>query len=85
MSQGDVKVYGAAWCEDTTATRQHLDRFGVRYQYIDVDHDAQAKEWVKKKNGGKQRTPTLEIRGHILVEPDENELKEALRGKGLVT
>jgi glutaredoxin len=80
----DVKVYGAGWCEDTTATRNQLDSLGVPYQYIDVDADAAAKEWVKAQNGGKQQTPTVDVGGKILIEPDERELEEALRGTGLM-
>jgi mycoredoxin len=79
-----LKVYGANWCEDTQATRESLDRLGVPYEYIDVDASPQAKEWVKQQNGGKQRTPTLDLRGRILVEPDEPELEQALRKGGLL-
>ena len=79
-----VKVYGAGWCEDTTATRNQLDSLGVPYLYIDVDADAGAKEWVKQQNGGKQKTPTVDLKGRILIEPDERELEEALRGTGLM-
>jgi len=79
-----IKVYGAGWCEDTTATRNQLDSLGVQYQYIDVDADAGAKAWIKEQNGGKQQTPTLDIGGRILIEPDERELEEALRGTGLM-
>lgn len=80
----EVKVYGAGWCEDTEATRNHLDSLGVPYEYIDVDKDPQAQAWVKEQNGGKQRTPTVDIRGRIVVEPDEKQLEEALRGTGLM-
>ena len=79
-----VKVYGADWCEDTQATRNNLDSLGVQYQYIDVEKDQQAQAWVKDENGGKQKTPTLDIAGQVLVEPDERELELALRGKGLM-
>jgi mycoredoxin len=78
------KVYGANWCEDTEATRNHLDSLGVRYEYVDVEQDAAACAWVKQQNGGKQKTPTVDIGGQILVEPDERELEAALRGKGLM-
>ena len=64
-------MYGADWCEDTTATRNHLDSLGVQYQYVDVDADPQAKAWVEQQNGGKQKTPTLDVAGRVLVEPDE--------------
>lgn len=82
--QNDVKVYGAEWCEDTHATRNHLDSLGVQYDYLDVDRDARAKQWVVDQNGGKQKTPTLDIGGTVLSVPDERDLEEALRGKGLM-
>ena len=80
-----VKVYGADWCEDTQATRNHLDSFGVPYRYIDVEQDRAAEEWIKQQNRGKRQTPTVDVRGKILIEPDERELEEALRGTGLMS
>ena len=80
----EVKVYGANWCEDTHATRNSLDSLGVQYQYIDVEQDRGAQDWVKAQNGGKQKTPTVDIGGQILIEPDERELELALRAKGLM-
>jgi len=79
-----VKVYGADWCEDTVATRNSLDSLGVPYEYIDVDQDAKAQAWITEQNGGKRQTPTVDIGGRILIEPDERELEEALRGSGLM-
>jgi len=79
-----VKVYGTEACEDTSATCNNLDSLGVPYEYIDVEADAKAQAWVKQQNGGKQQTPTVDINGRILIEPDERELEEALRGTGLM-
>ena len=81
----EIRVYGADWCEDTQATRNHLDSLGVPYRYINVEQDSQAQNWVKQQNGGKQKTPTLDIDGRVLVEPNERELEQALRGKGLMS
>jgi len=74
-----VKVYGAGWCEDTQETREYLDRTGIPYEYLDVDTDPIAKEYVVKHNGGKQRTPTVVIVDQILVEPENEDLENALR------
>jgi glutaredoxin len=79
-----VKVYGADWCEDTAATRNNLDSLGVQYEYIDVDQDTKAQAWITEQNGGKRQTPTVDIAGRILIEPDERQLEEALRGSGLM-
>lgn len=80
-----ITVYGADWCEDTRATRNHLDSLGVPYRYVDVEQDGAAEEWIKRQNGGKRQTPTVDIEGKVLIEPDERELEEGLRGKGLMS
>jgi glutaredoxin len=80
-----VRVYGANWCEDTIATREQLDRLKIPYEYIDVDRDKDAEDWIKRKNNGKRNTPTVDIRGQILIEPDAAELTTALRDKHLLT
>jgi glutaredoxin len=80
-----VKVYGTDWCEDTQATRNQLDSLGVPYDYINIEKDPKATDWVKRQNGGKQKTPTVDIEGQILVEPDEPQLEAALHGRGLMT
>jgi len=78
----DIKVYGAGWCEDTERTRHHLDKLGVPYEYHDVDTEPAAKDWVRQQNNGKQKTPTLDLRGRILIEPSDAELDEALKASG---
>lgn len=80
----EVRVYGRDWCEDTQATLYHLDSLGVQFDYIDIEADPRAAEWVCQQNGGKRITPTLNVQGQVLVEPDERDLEEALRGRGLM-
>jgi mycoredoxin len=79
-----ITVYGTDWCGDTTRTRQHLDGLQVPYDYIDIEQDPVSQDWVKRKNGGKQRTPTVDVDGEILVEPEEGALDQALRDHGLL-
>ena len=80
-----VEVYGADWCGDTQRTRRHLERLGVAYQYINVEHDPEASEWVKQQSDGKERKPTVKIGGQVLAEPSDHELEHALQREGLVT
>ena len=77
-----VKVYGADSCEDTGHTRDFLDRLGVAYEYVDVEKDAGATEWVREHNDGKLRLPTIDVAGQVLSVPSEHELTQALREKG---
>jgi glutaredoxin len=80
-----VEVYGADWCGDTQRTRRHLDRLGVAYHYINVEQVAQASEWVKQQNDGKERKPTVKIGEQVLAEPSDQALEHALRQEGLVS
>ena len=79
-----VKVYGADWCGDTTATRQQLDALGVAYDYVDVEEDEQAARWVREQNDGKERKPTVKLGEQILSVPDKATLESALRENGLI-
>jgi glutaredoxin len=74
-----IKVYGADWCHMTTDTLAHLKHLGVAYEYIDIERDKKAAAWVRAQNHGKERKPTLDINGTILIEPDNEELEETLR------
>jgi glutaredoxin len=79
-----VKVYGADWCEDTRRTREFLDKLGVAYTYVNVEQDAEASAWVKEHNEGKERKPTVELKGQVLSVPSDRELASALREMGLM-
>ena len=79
-----VKVYGADWCEDTRHTLAFLDRLGVAYEYINVEEDARASEWVKEHNDGKERKPPVDVAGQVLSVPSDHDLTGALREKGLM-
>lgn len=79
-----VVVYGADWCGDTQRTLRSLDNLGVVHEYINVEQDRSASDWVKEQNGGKERKPTLKIGERVLSVPDEQELEEALRAERLI-
>ena len=79
-----VKVYGADWCEDTQRARERLDKMGVNYDYINVEEEKAASDWVKEQNSGKERKPTIKIDERVLSTPADDELENALRERGLV-
>lgn len=79
-----IKVYGADWCGMTRDTLEHLDTVGVQYDYINVERDARASEWVKRQNDGKEKKPTLDVAGTVLITPDDEELDEELRRQNLL-
>jgi mycoredoxin len=73
-----IKVYGADWCGDTKRTLKYLNSLGIDYDYVDVEQDESASEWVKSQNEGKERKPTLIVGSRVLSVPSESELKAAL-------
>src|SRR5450759_523692 len=74
-----IVVYGAAWCSGCTRAKQFFDEHDVPYTYIDVDHDAEARQAVLDRNGGKQVIPTIVFSdGSFLVEPTNGELAKKL-------
>lgn len=84
MAMNDVKVYGADWCGDTQNTLAHLDELGITYDYINIEQDREAANWVKEQNDGKERKPTLKVGERVLSTPSDDELDDALRGEGLI-
>jgi glutaredoxin len=75
-----ITVYGADWCEDTRRSLRHLRRLAVPFVYRNVDEDLDALERAKALNGGKRRTPAIDLGlgGPALVEPDNDTLTGAL-------
>lgn len=81
---GDITVYGREWCEDTQVTRSSLQTLGIPYAYVDIEADTVAAKFVRDINEGREVTPTVLMRGEILVEPDPDELAGMLRATGLM-
>lgn len=75
-----ITVYGGDWCEDTRRSLRHLRRLGVPHQYLNVDEDLDALHLATSLNGGRRRTPTIDLGlgGPPLVEPDNDSLTGAL-------
>jgi glutaredoxin len=80
----DVKVFGANWCYKTQATRRQLEDLGIGYEYIDVEQDSVASEWVKAQNGGREKKPTVVVGTETLIEPDRADLERALRSQAVM-
>lgn len=79
-----IEVYGADWCEDTQRAREHLERLGVAYKYINIEQDKDASNWVKQQNGGKEKKPTIRVGQEVLTVPTDEELESKLRAERLI-
>lgn len=80
-----ITVYGADWCEDTQRAMRLMRRLAVPSRYINIDEDLDALERAKSLNGGERRTPTIDLRGRVLVEPTNRVLTDVLVERGHLT
>ena len=76
MDNEIIKVYGTRWCIDCFRAKKVLDKNQIDYQWIDIDKDNTAKEFVGQVNGGNFVVPTIVfLDGSILAEPSTHQLK----------
>jgi len=70
-----IKVYATTWCGDCRMAKRWFDSHGIAYEYINIEEDAGAAEYVRRVNGGYQSVPTIIFPdGSILVEPSPRQL-----------
>jgi mycoredoxin len=75
---GEIVMYGADWCGDCRRAQRLLDGRGARYRYIDVEHDADARDEARRI-GGSTKIPVIVMPdGSVLVEPTDPELAAKL-------
>lgn len=77
-----ITIYGATHCEDTAATKAHLEERNIPFRYVNIDHDVEAEGFVVFINGGQRVTPTVVFDGgklkFVLSEPTLAEVDELL-------
>lgn len=79
MADETIKIYGADWCPDCRRSKSFLQEHRVPYQWIDVDQDTDAQDYVRQVNNGRRIIPTILFPdGSILVEPGNAELAQKL-------
>ncbi|HPS41071.1 MAG TPA: glutaredoxin domain-containing protein [Anaerolineaceae bacterium] len=75
-----VIMYGTSWCGMTRRARVTLDVEKVDYEYIDIDQDEKAAQYVMSVAKGYRSVPTIVFPdGDILVEPSSYDLREKLK------
>ena len=80
-AEPEIRLYGAEWCPDCHRSRNYLDSQSVAYEYINVDGDDDAQNYVKQVNDNRLIIPTIVFPdGSVLVEPSNAELARKLRG-----
>jgi glutaredoxin len=74
-----IKIFGARWCGDCVRVLHFLEAHQISYQWIDIDNDFQAEQFVIQTNHGFRSVPTIVFKdGSILVEPSIIELENKI-------
>lgn len=75
MDDRKIIIYGTTWCGDCRRARNFLDRHRIAYQFINIDTDKEAEQFVLQVNKGMRSVPTIVFEdGSILVEPSNQAL-----------
>ena len=56
-----IKVYGADWCSDCSVAKNFFNSLNLKFEYVDITKDKQAKSFVEEVNKGKRIIPTIII------------------------
>ena len=80
MSNSNIIIYGTKWCWDCTRARRYFDSNDIEYEWINIDDDPLAEQFVKENNQGMRSVPTILFPdGSILVEPSRAQLEQKMR------
>lgn len=78
LPHGGIVMYCTKWCPDCKRARAWLAEHNLPYTQVDITTTPGASEQVERWAGGNQTTPTFDIDGEIVVDFDEQKLREVL-------
>lgn len=74
-----IQVYGTDWCRLTFRIREFLTNSRVDYDYLDIERDPLAEEFVRMMHDGKRRYPLVVLAHQVATNPTLTELGKLLR------
>ncbi|WEH39794.1 mycoredoxin [Streptomyces sp. NBC_01218] len=80
---GTVTMYSTTWCGYCRRLKGQMDREGIGYTEINIEHDPESAAFVEKANGGNQTVPTVRILPEggpevVMTNPSLAQVKQAL-------
>jgi glutaredoxin len=78
LPKGGIVMYCTKWCVDCRKARAWLKEQGMEYVEVDVYATPGAAKQVREWADGHLITPTFDIDGKIILDFDEDRLKEVL-------
>ncbi|MEZ0091038.1 mycoredoxin [Streptacidiphilus sp. EB129] len=78
-----ITMYSTTWCGYCRRLKSQLDREGIGYTEINIEHDPESAAFVEKANGGNQTVPTVLVVGAsgeqaVMTNPSLAQVKAAL-------
>jgi mycoredoxin len=75
LENDTIKMFATTWCGDCRMAKRWLDSHSIPYEYINIEQDDQAAEYVMQVNRGMRTVPTIVFPdGSVLVEPSARDL-----------
>jgi mycoredoxin len=74
-----VTMYSTVWCGYCRRLKSQMERAGIAYTEVNIEHDPVAADFVMNVNGGNQTVPTLLFPdGSALTNPSLAQIKAQL-------
>lgn len=68
-------MYSTVWCGYCRRLKAQLDRAGIDFHEVDIEHDTAAAAFVAGVNGGNQTVPTVLLpNGSVLTNPTVDQI-----------
>ncbi len=78
-NEPQIKMYGAPWCGDCKRAKKFFGEQRVSYEWIDIDQDDAARQYVEELQNGGRTIPTIIFPdGSHLLEPSNDALAQKL-------
>ncbi len=79
MTTQTFTMYSTQWCGYCKRLKSDLQRAGIEFTEVDIEHDAESAALVEKANNGNQTVPTLIFTdGTSMTNPSLAKIKEHL-------
>jgi glutaredoxin len=81
LPSGGIVMYCTTWCPDCKRARKWLADNNLAYTEVNITKTPGADQQVRQWANGNVTTPTFDIDGTIVVDFDEEKLKNVLKLK----
>lgn len=79
LSVSELTMYTTVWCGYCRRLKAQLDRAGITFREVDIEHDSTAAAFVASANGGNHTVPTVLLAdGALLVNPTIDQIAAAI-------